>query len=96
MSAKDSRRRQRWQEKRKRRIQALLERDPHVCHYCQTPLAVDGKGYQWHSSGEFMLLSPGYAACHIDHVIPIAAGGSDDLENLVLSCDKCNVAKGAK
>jgi hypothetical protein len=31
---------------------------------------------------------------HIDHVIPISAGGSDTLDNLVVACAKCNVAKG--
>lgn len=33
---------------------------------------------------------------HVDHVIPIALGGSDDPENLVIACPKCNISKGAK
>jgi len=32
----------------------------------------------------------------IEHIIPIAAGGTDDEENLWLSCRLCNNAKGAK
>lgn len=30
----------------------------------------------------------------VDHVIPRAQGGSDDLDNLVASCVKCNSSKG--
>lgn len=47
-----------------------------------------------------------YATCHyctdslplkqvtLDHVIPLSKGGTNDDENLVLSCLKCNGAKG--
>ena len=33
-------------------------------------------------------------AGHVDHVIPQAAGGTDDLDNLVSSCAGCNHRKG--
>jgi len=33
---------------------------------------------------------------HVDHVIPIALGGSNGPENLVIACAKCNASKGAK
>jgi 5-methylcytosine-specific restriction endonuclease McrA len=33
-------------------------------------------------------------ARHIDHVIPITRGGTNDIENLVLSCPRCNWSKG--
>jgi 5-methylcytosine-specific restriction endonuclease McrA len=34
---------------------------------------------------------------HVDHIIPICAGGSEwDLNNLELSCPPCNLTKGAK
>lgn len=32
----------------------------------------------------------------IDHRVPVARGGSDERENLVLACQKCNVTKGAR
>ena len=32
---------------------------------------------------------------HVDHVVPVAIGGSDDLENLVTACPSCNRGKGA-
>jgi 5-methylcytosine-specific restriction endonuclease McrA len=94
--SEDGRRRRRWNEKRARRLAQLLQRDPHVCHYCGVPLAVDGAGLVYHARSDSWLLAKGYSAHHIDHVIPMALGGSDDLENLVLSCSRCNEAKGAR
>ena len=34
------------------------------------------------------------AVLHIEHVIPKAHGGSDDLDNLALACIDCNLHKG--
>lgn len=31
---------------------------------------------------------------HIDHVVPVIAGGTNDPGNLVLACAQCNSAKG--
>lgn len=33
---------------------------------------------------------------HVDHVIPLAKGGSNGPENLVIACPPCNLSKGAK
>jgi len=33
---------------------------------------------------------------HIEHKIPISRGGSSNIENIALSCSKCNLTKGAK
>src|SRR6476469_4217801 len=33
---------------------------------------------------------------HVDHKIHKYSGGQDILENLVLSCPKCNIAKGVR
>lgn len=33
---------------------------------------------------------------HLDHYIPISKGGEHSNDNLVLSCPKCNLTKGAK
>ncbi len=34
------------------------------------------------------------AAFHIEHIISKEHGGSDDLDNLALSCSRCNLSKG--
>ena len=33
---------------------------------------------------------------HVDHVIPLALGGGNGPENIVIACPKCNLSKGAK
>lgn len=35
-------------------------------------------------------------ALHIDHVVPVAAGGDNVPENLVTACQGCNLGKGAR
>ena len=33
---------------------------------------------------------------HVDHVVPVSKGGTDDLANLVSACVACNLGKSAK
>lgn len=33
---------------------------------------------------------------HVDHILPVAAGGGDEFENLTCACAPCNLSKGAK
>lgn len=35
-------------------------------------------------------------SCEIDHVVPVALGGTDDVGNLALACYRCNRRKGKK
>lgn len=44
------------------------------CHYCSTPLTLDGP---W----------------HVEHALPRALGGLDEISNLFASCPTCNLAK---
>lgn len=32
---------------------------------------------------------------HVDHITPVVDGGSNDIDNLLTSCDACNLGKGA-
>jgi len=36
------------------------------------------------------------AELHVDHLTPISAGGSDQMDNLVAACKECNQGKGAR
>lgn len=33
---------------------------------------------------------------HVDHIQPVAEGGLNDIDNLVTSCESCNLGKGAR
>jgi 5-methylcytosine-specific restriction endonuclease McrA len=93
-----SNRRKAFGSKRQRLYIRLVERDGLTCHYCHAKLASAdmSEGWAYHAASDAWMLTPGYRYCHIDHVIPMSRGGSDDLSNLVLSCSTCNEAKGAK
>lgn len=39
---------------------------------------------------------PPMAVLHVDHITPVAGGGGNESSNLVTSCDKCNLGKGAR
>lgn len=32
---------------------------------------------------------------HVDHILPVALGGSNDPDNLTIACKACNLSKGA-
>lgn len=39
---------------------------------------------------------PPKVVLHVDHIDPVANGGSNNIDNLVTSCDCCNLGKGAR
>ena len=69
---------------RRRLVQILTERDGFNCHYCGEPLCEN-------DPQEF---TPNGAS--IDHIIAQDNGGTDDLDNLVLACRRCNGLKKTK
>jgi 5-methylcytosine-specific restriction endonuclease McrA len=36
------------------------------------------------------------SAAHVDHVVPLSKGGEHSVDNLCVSCEKCNLTKQAK
>lgn len=60
--------------------------------------------WAWQKRRLLVLPAPGSRPCHwcgapateVDHLVPVAAGGTDDLGNLVPSCQRCNRSKGKK
>lgn len=39
---------------------------------------------------------PPAVVLHIDHINPVANGGTNHIDNLVTACDQCNLGKGAR
>ena len=69
--------------------------------YCQRHLPLNGSTRQWRNARErimardlYLCQQCGAPAQHVDHIIPVAAGGSDDPHNLRALCAPCNLRKG--
>ena len=68
--------------------QQVLELYGINCHICNTPIDLNAPRNT---------SKPGWKkGLHIDHLIPIAKGGPDTLENVRPSHGLCNISKGAK
>lgn len=60
----------------------IYERDGYACKYCGVDLPRQGN-----RDGEQLIT--------LDHVIPVALGGTSERWNVVTCCAPCNQAKGA-
>jgi 5-methylcytosine-specific restriction endonuclease McrA len=64
-------------------IQDLIKRDRCVCHLC-------GRKVNPHLSG----MHP--KGPTVDHLVPLSAGGDDELSNVALAHRACNVKRGTR
>lgn len=64
-------------------VEAVWLRDKSTCHLCGKPVSRDVPWPQW--------MSPS-----IDHIIPLARGGSHSMDNIALAHLGCNQSKGAR
>jgi len=68
--------------------QHIFDRDGYNCYICNTPVDLTVP----HVQGQ-----PGWEMYpHIEHVIPLAKGGDDTLENVKIAHAICNINKGTK
>lgn len=73
------------------------------CSYCKVPVYWDEVvSYRW---PDFVLrdnpqLPRSFVnrtwTYHVDHIVPLHRGGTNDCSNLTLSCASCNSRKGSK
>jgi 5-methylcytosine-specific restriction endonuclease McrA len=64
---------------------AVLIRDNFTCQKCEL-----------HPMREDKPWLPDLSRLHVDHIIPVSRGGTSELKNLQVLCDKCNLKKGDK
>jgi len=67
------------------KAQSRLWHDGVKCYHCAVPLRLRAYARDLGSD------TP-----EVDHLVPLALGGTDDDANLVLSCLRCNRSKGGR
>lgn len=65
------------------RLRQVFEKTGGRCYYCGKRLAFENRGYE------------GWGSWDVDHKVPRARGGSDNLRNLFPACWECNHAKSS-
>lgn len=89
----------------KRFAARVAQRDGgYFCRYCGVALVPPGGpasgviGYEKevYRGRTHWYIAEGFSFGTIDHVIPRAKGGTDDMSNLVLACSQCNSDKHVK
>lgn len=88
------RERERRREQRASQLQLWPERKPPRTVKLRTRFAVlerDGWTCRYCGRGRAQ-----GAVLHVDHVVPLALGGSNEDSNLVTACDLCNLGKSAR
>jgi len=68
--------------------QQIIDRDGTDCYLCHLPLDFEANHVQGQPGWE---LYP-----HVEHVVPLAKGGHDILDNVKLAHAKCNIDKGVE
>jgi hypothetical protein len=83
---------------RHREVHRLAERDGWACYMCDVDLidacADDGMQYAA-DGGRFVDPSEAYRLPHVEHRVPQALAGSNDLRNKALACTPCNLRKSS-
>jgi 5-methylcytosine-specific restriction endonuclease McrA len=69
----------------RRFIDALITRSGPHCHWCKALTARVSRGHHGR-------LRDNHAT--VDHITPRCAGGTEELSNLVIACNRCNNERG--
>jgi 5-methylcytosine-specific restriction endonuclease McrA len=90
---------------RRKQLLKLFSRDSYRCRYCGTPIVGDGKQFVTLAerlSMPDLVVTGGNEARHglyltfrgsHDHLVPLAEGGTNDMDNLLTACWPCQFGK---
>lgn len=67
----------------------VVERDGAYCRYCGDGPFEPYYSYDWKFRLAFYM-----GGAEIDHIVPVALGGTNEPDNLVVCCTRCNASKG--
>lgn len=73
---------------KKKEKQAILEKQGHVCFYCQKPFGL----VYWHPGRKKIM----YTTIHFDHFVCWDYSRDTSVGNMVAACSICNLLKGSK
>lgn len=74
-----------------RKAAQVLKKTNGRCYYCGCALPEDT--LYCDNGGKVYMQSRNW---HVDHLVPYANGGTENIENLVPACKTCNLQKGTK
>lgn len=80
----------------RKNVELLCVRQNWKCKYCRRILTLEKLSPGQHAHQPMLIdgIQKFYAT--VDHLVRVADGGSDDIENLVASCEPCNRCRDAK
>lgn len=67
-------------------VRRVWDRDDGRCQYC----GIDAQSLSYYDGGRKRWMG----RAHLDHITPLALGGEDTVDNLVVACYRCNDSKG--
>ncbi|MDP2785759.1 MAG: HNH endonuclease signature motif containing protein [Sulfurimicrobium sp.] len=67
-----------------------------LIHGKSTPSSILSENQQLFLMGDICAYCGATGALHWEHIVPLSAGGPDNIDNMVRACAHCNLTKGAR
>lgn len=77
----------------KGKLKAVLHRDGSFCHWCERKILLQEELDRRKRSGENV---SEFRAATLDHLVPVAYSGAEDMRNYVASCADCNIERARR
>jgi hypothetical protein len=77
----------------KKRLRYVLKRDGAFCHWCRDPIFLYDDLKRRKERGEDV---SGLREATLDHLVPVAYGGAEEMKNFVGACADCNIERARR